>query len=178
MKKILAVLVVFIVFMGCSSLKITTDFDPEFNFLEQKSFSIVHKFTQGEDTLLNDRLISALINELKNKAYVEVSKEEADLIFVFNTNAESKTDIDTSYSMVGYGGYHYGGHMIPTTRSYSYTKGTLIIDALNPKDKKIVWRGIATDILKSYDNPQERIEYIKMVVKEAMKEFPSLVPAQ
>jgi hypothetical protein len=63
--------------------------------------------------------------------------------------------------------------MVATTRTYHYTKGTLIIDALNAKDKKIVWRAISTDILKKQETPQEREAYVNALTKESMKEFPS-----
>lgn len=172
-KKIILIVLSVLILLGCSSLKVNVDYDPEFNFLDQKSFAIVHHNREGEDTLFNDRFINALENELKEKAYIQADKSLADLIFVFHVNVESKVDIDTDYTMVGYGRYGYAGRMVSTTRTYKYTKGTLIIDALNPKDNKIVWRGIITDILKSYANPEERTAYIQKVVKEGMKDFPS-----
>jgi len=178
MKKLGFVLVSILIIAGCSSLKVNVDYDPEFNFSQQHSFTIVHHNKEGEDTLFNDRLIKALEDDLKTKAYVLGSKKSADLIFVFHVNVESKVDIDTDYAMVGYGRYGYGGRMVSSTRTYKYKKGTLIIDALNPKDKKIVFRSISTDILKSYDNPEERIVYIQKVVHKAMKEFPSKVIAK
>lgn len=178
MKKIFIALVSLIILSACSSLKVNVDYDPEFDFSEQNSFAVVHHNKEGEDTLFNDRFIEALTADLGTKAYVRSNKDSADLIFVFHTNVESKVDIDTDYRMVGYGRYGYGGQMVSTTRTYKYTKGTLIIDALNPKDNKIVWRGITTDILKTHKNPAERIAYINAVVKEAMKDFPSNVKVQ
>ena len=175
MKKTLLLSITLLIMTGCSSLKVNVDYDPEFNFNKQTNFAIVHHNKEGEDTLFNDRFIKALEEDLSSKTYVKADKDSADLVFVFHTNVENKTDIDTDYTMVGYGRYGYGGQMVATTRTYKYTKGTLIIDALNPKDNKIVWRSIATDILKSHDNPQERIAYIQEVVKKTMKDFPSKV---
>jgi len=172
-KKIILIVLSVLILLGCSSLKVNVDYDPEFKFLDQKSFAIVHHNREGEDTLFNDRFIKALESDLKEKAYIQADKNSAHLIFVFHVNVESKVDIDTDYTMAGYGRYAYGGPMVSTTRTYKYTKGTLIIDALNPKDNKIVWRVITTDILKSYDNPTERTVYIQKVVHEAMKNFPS-----
>ena len=160
-------------FIGCSSLSVNVDYDPEYKFLQQKSFAIVHKEKKGENTLFNDRLIQALKADLIAKGYVNAQEKEADLIFVFHTNVESKTDIDTDYRTVGYGGYGYGGMVVSQTRTYHYTKGTLIIDALAPANKKVVWRGVTTDTLKSYDTPQERTVYINGVVQETMQKFPS-----
>jgi len=173
MKKVFILVSIMLAFIGCSSLKVNVDYDPEFDFSTKESFAVVHHNKAGEDTLFNDRMTDALEADLKIKAYIKAEKESADLIFVFHTNVESKTDIDTDYTMVGYGGYGYGGHMVATTRTYQYNKGTLIVDALNPVDKKIVWRGIATDVLKTHKTPQERSAYINGVVKETMKSFPS-----
>jgi len=174
-KNIILIVLSAFLLVGCSSLKVNVDYDPAFSFMQQKSFAIVHHNKEGEDTLFNDRFTRALSLDLKQKAYVSEDKSSADLIFVFHVNVESKTDIDTDYTMVGYGRYGYGGHMVSTTRTYKYTKGTLIIDALNPKNNKIVWRAITTDVLKSYDSPEERIAYIQKVVQKAMKDFPSKV---
>jgi len=159
-------------FVGCSSLDVSVDYDPGFDFRTSKSFAIAHYNKEGEDTLFNDRLIKALDADLQSKGYTKSAKEEADLIVTFHTNVENKTSIDTDYQMIGYGRYGYGGGMVATTRTYNYKKGTLIIDVLNPKDEKIVWRGMATDILKEHKTPQERTEYINKVVKETMVSFP------
>lgn len=161
------------VFAGCSSLRVSVDYDPGFEFQTTNSFAIAHYNKEGEDTLFNDRLIGALAADLRSKGYMQSAKKEADLIVTFHTDVENKTSIDTDYQMIGYGGYGYGGGMIATTRTYTYKKGTLIIDVLNPKNEKIVWRGMATDILKEHKTPQERTEYINKVVKETMASFPS-----
>ncbi len=160
------------IFVGCSSLRVNVDYDPDFDFRIPKSFVIAHYNKEGEDTLFNDRLIRALEADLQSKGYMKSSKEEADLIVTFHTNVENKVSIDTDYQMIGYAGYRYGGGMVATTRTYNYQKGTLIIDLLNPKDEKIVWRGIATDILKEHKTPQKRTEYINTVVEKTMADFP------
>jgi len=160
------------VFTGCSSLRVNVDYDPDYDLRTQKSFAIAHYNKEGEDTLFNDRLIRVLEADLQSKGYTNSTKDEADLVVTFHTNVENKTSIDTDYQMIGYARYGYGGGMVATTRTYNYQQGTLIIDVLNPKDEKIVWRGIATDILKEHKTPQERTEYIKKVVKEVMQNFP------
>lgn len=173
MKNIIFTVVAILFLSACSSLRVNVDYDTEFDFTAQKSFSVVHHNKEGEDTLFNDRLIEALVADLSEKSYNKVEQKSADLIFVFHTDVENKVDIDTDYTMVGYRSYIYGGHMMATTRTYQYQEGTLIIDALNPKDNKIVWRGIATDVLKTHKNPAERVKYINNVIKETMKDFPS-----
>ena len=173
MKYIGILIMTVLLLTGCSSLRVEVDYDPSYDFSSSQSFAIVHKTKEGENTLFSDRFINALSKDLQAKGYVQVPKEKADLIFVFHTNVENKTDIDTDYRAVGYGRYGYGGTMVATTRTYHYTKGTLIIDALNSKDEKIVWRAVSTDTLTKQETPQEREAYVNALAKESMKTFPS-----
>jgi len=172
MKKVFMVVLIVLSLVGCSSLKVNVDYDPDYDFSAPRSYAIAHHARAGEDTLFNDRLIKALNEELAAKGYVQVPKQEAQLIFVFHTNVVDKTQIDTDYEMIGYRRYGFGGHMIATTSTYTYTEGTLILDALNPQNQKIVWRGTATDILSKKKSPEERTAYVKKVVHKTMQDFP------
>ena len=178
MKRFFIFMLGFLVFAGCSSLRVNHDYDTEFNFTKQQSFAVAHHNREGDDTLHNDRVLKALEADLVSKGYTKTKKEDADLVFVFHTSVENKTDIDTDYQMVGYRRFGYGGAMIATTNTYHYTKGTLIVDALNPNDEKIVWRGIATDTLNEKKTPEKRTEYINEVITELMKVFPSKTVAK
>jgi len=166
-----------LLFSGCSTLKVSVDYDPEYSFEGKTDYAVVHSNREGENTLANDRIKKALIESLNAKMYKEVAKEEADLVFVFHSDVKDKTDIQTDYQMVGYGGYGFargfGGGMVATTSAYNYTEGTLVIDALNPKTEKIVWRGIAKDELSSsLSSPTEKTLYIRSVVFKLMQNFP------
>jgi hypothetical protein len=67
----------------------------------------------------------------------------------------SKENLVVSTSGMGYGGYgrgwgRYGGGVgMSTTTASTYTEGTLILDAYEPEEKKMVWRGTGTVTLKS-----------------------------
>jgi hypothetical protein len=165
-------------FTACSTIKVETDYDPEFSFKNVSTYAIVHKSKEGANTLTDERIISAIHTRLKAKGYVKTKRSDADLLVVFHTDVRSKTRIVQDYQYVGISPYRYGygGMMaVPTTRAYNYDEGKLLIDILNSKDKKIVWRGIATDSLKSYDTPQERTEYINKVMKSIFKTLPAKV---
>jgi len=141
MKKLLITFFITLLFTGCSTLKVDVDYDENFDFSKHKTFFVKHKNLKGENTLTNDRIISAIEKNLQLKNYKKTSEDIADLIFVFHISVKDKTQIQPNYQ-VGIGRYgRYGGTMISTTSSYDYKEGTLIIDALNPKDKKTLWRG-------------------------------------
>jgi len=173
MKQIIILLSAVALFVGCSTLKISRDYDDTFDFSKQKSFVVKHEEKVGEDSLLYDRIIDSLESNLQAKGYKKSSKEEeADLIFVFHVNIQQKNDIQTNYQMMGFGMYRYGGAAVSTTNTHNYEEGTLIIDALNPKNKKIVWRVTGIQEIKDNKTPQKRKENIDSAITKMMSTFP------
>ncbi|MEA3372701.1 MAG: DUF4136 domain-containing protein [Campylobacterota bacterium] len=161
---------------ACSTINVETDFNPEFSFNSLKTYAVIHKNKTGDDTLANDRIIEAINSDLRSKGYRTVSREEADYLVLFHTDVRNKTRIDTDYQHVGMYPYRYGyrsAMMVPTTRTYTYDEGKLIIDFVEPAENKIFWRGIATDRLKSFDSPEERIKYIHDAIGSLLKTFPA-----
>jgi hypothetical protein len=164
-------------FAGCSQMQVKVDYDTAYDFSGKTNYVIAHNKVKGENTLISDRIQNALKAALNAKSYKEVTKNQADLLFVFHVNVKDKSDVQTDYEMLGYGGYGFsggfGGTMIATTNTYNYKEGTLIVDALKRKTQKIVWHGIATDELSdSLTTPQEKTDYINKMVFKLMENFP------
>ena len=157
-------------FSACSTLSTSIDYDTHYNFTNAHTFAVAHKVKEGENTLTSERIHKALVNTLKAKGLQEVDAKSADLVFLYHTNVQNKTDIYTDYQMVGYG--RYGGMVISTPRSYNYDEGKLIIDAYNPKTNRTVFRAIAVDELPEKKTPQEREAYINKVIEKTLKNFP------
>ncbi len=170
----LLLLFISLIFVGCSTLRVATDYDKSFNMSTLHSFYILHKKAAfKEDTLTTNRINKALITTLQAKNYQLSNKESADFYVVYHLNVTNKTQIDTDYQFVGMYPYRYGRGMVATTRSYNYDEGKLIIDIINPNDKNIIFRSIATDELKRLETPQEREAYINEVISKALKSMPS-----
>ena len=163
-----------LLFVGCSTLDVSTDYDESYDFKNAKTFIIDNSSGSAKNSLFADRVVNALENELRLKNYKKVSKEEADLIFVFHASAEDKSDVQTSFGLSGYRGFtRYGsGMMMATTHTYEYTEGTLVIDALSTKTKKLVWRGIGVKELREKETPAQRTEAVNAAVKKIMEKFP------
>ena len=181
MRKIVILIALLFLVSGCSTLKLETDHDVAYDFTGKKTYTILHSDRVGDNTLANDRITQAIKNTLATKSFEEVSEKAADLLFVFHVNVQQMSDIRTDYQRVGYPGYRYGmygygysaGTMVVATPStYKWTEGKLIIDALNPQTKKIVWRGTATDEIDAHSaSPQEKTQYINKVVIKVMNNF-------
>lgn len=177
MKWIYAVfLTIFLV--GCSTVDVNVDYDQQFKFLEVNNFAVEHETKKGESNLVNDRITAANTQQITQKGYKNDSP--AGLIFNYYYKAQDKTDFQTSYGLgggfgrIGWG----GGMMVSTTDTYEYTEGTLIIDALDVKTKKIVWRGVGVLELQQQKTPQEKTKYVNSIVAKILEKFPSKIAVQ
>ena len=51
-----------------------------------------------------------------------------------------------------------------TTTEYSYTEGTLIIDAYDAAEKKMIWRGSGTVTVKA--KPEKQVKQVQNILKK------------
>lgn len=173
MRTLLSILIILLL-SACSSVRVETDYSPTFTFDQLSSFALLHEREDGVDSLTDTRIISALEKELFAKGYHEQARDKADFYLLYHTDVRNKTRIDTDYQAVGMYPYAYGyqSMMLPSTRVYSYDEAKLIVDIVDPATKTIVWQGIATDKLRSYETPQERTAYIQKVIASLLRHFP------
>ena len=177
-------LIFLVLVTGCSTIQISNDYNPDFDFKTLNTFVIL--YNKSTDSLAKDRIVKALTEEFEAKGYKPAPKDKEDFLVVFHTNVTNKSQIVTDYKVIGvpYYGYHYYGYrhpyrygggtaVVPTYREINYKEGKLVVDALDAKTKKIFWRGTATDRLKSLKTPEERWEYIKNVVTKLLESFPA-----
>lgn len=162
-------------FNACSSLKVSRDYDTSFDMSRLKTFYLISNSEKLRDTLTINRLNKAIKNELKLKGYEETAREGADFLVYYHIDIKNKTQVVTDYQSIGMYPYRYRGMMVPTTRTYNYDEGQLIIDMINPENSNIIYRLSAKDQLKSLDTPQQRSKYINKVIKEILKDFPKRV---
>ena len=172
---------------GCSTLVVDVDYDSSYSFKTNTNYAVVYNPKESDDTLISDRIQRAIKAQLDAKGYEEVTKDRADLVFVFHVNVMQRSDLRTDYEMVGYGGYGYGGAwgyggfggyrtgtmLVEKPSIYRWKEGKLVVDALNTKSKKIVWRGILKDELSNKSSSAEdKTEYINSIIKKLFKSFP------
>ncbi len=173
MPRIFILIFTLFIVTSCSHMQATHDYNPGVDFSKLKTFTILYDHTKGTKTLMKDRIAQALKNELLAKGFRQVARDQADFWVVFHTNVTTRNQIMTDYQRIGvYPYYRRMGPMVPVQREYMYTEGKLVVDAMDPKDKAILWRGKVTDRLPTLKTPQERMKYIQKAVKEVLKDFP------
>ncbi len=174
MKK-LSILLLAFAFFGCSTIKVTYDYDKQADFSKYKTYSFSESINDlGLGDLNRDRIIKAVENEMSAKGFTMA--EDPDLVVDMHLKAKQKVDATATTSGYGYGGpwrYGYGGGFSTTQVSYNeYTEGTLFINLVDMSTEKIVWQGIGTKTLDESANAQKREDNINYSIKQIFTNYP------
>jgi len=165
----------FLTFVSCSSVTVTTDYDRSADFSKYKTFAFFELADKsGSISDLNkNRIINSVKAEMSKKGFVEKGTNP-DLLINLTTFIENKQSI--SSNTYGYGGYYrpygWGGGYVGTTTYdvYNYKDGSLIIDIIDAAKNQLVWQGTGN---KEIDTPSDDPDKtIAEAVAKIMAGFP------
>jgi hypothetical protein len=146
--------------------RITIDYDHDYDFDKVKTFAYVETGdTNSDNPLMDGRIRDAIARELTEGGLTQVDSNP-DLFVTYHLSSKENTVLNTSG--FGYGGWGggwggWGGGISSSTTTVStYTEGTLIIDAYEPEEKKMVWRGTGTVTVKS--KPEKQIQQVNKIL--------------
>ena len=160
---------------SCSSLDISTDFDPTQDFSKYKTYRWERiKERDPNDILtknlrLRKRVLVAVNKGLQEKGFEKLDRGKPDFIVFVHAGVQQKTNV------YYHGGYYYGGWWGPYGSSTSvshYNQGTLVLDIVDPEEKELSWRGIASDVVQSYSDPEALQEELDYVISIMFEDFP------
>lgn len=155
--------------------KVTIDYAHDFDFNTVKTYQYLDTPDSNvKNQLMADRVTSMLKKELAEGGLKEVT-ENPDIYVTYHYTSQENTSYNTtSVGYGGYGGYYggwggwgpygVGGMGSSTTYATTYTEGTLIFDAFEPGDKKLVWRGTGTVTVKA--KPENQIKQVDKILKK------------
>ena len=168
--------------------KVTIDSAHGFDFDSVTTFQYVDTEESNikDNPMMGDRVVSMIKQELREGGLQEV-EENPDLYVTYHFTSEERKQLSTtSMGMGGYGGYWddwggwggYGGFGGPmmgssTTQEYSYEEGTLVIDAYDSAEKKMVWRGSGTVTVK--DKPEKQVKQVENILKKLGKKWDKIL---
>jgi hypothetical protein len=153
--------------LSCAGVSTSNDYDPGFDFASLKTFGFLPvPSNAGLDQLSADKVGAALKNDLTAKGYTVA--ENPDFGIAMHFGKQQKTDV-TSWGY-GWGGWGmWGGGGVDVNQ---YDEGTLIIDFVGMKDKKMIWRGVAKGALAYNPDAADKTEMINNAVAKMLAGFP------
>jgi hypothetical protein len=158
-------------------IKVTSDYDRFIDFSNYQTFKLAQQTTMGQVNSLNrDRITNSIHDEMDKKGFVQ-SDIEPDLIIHAVTVVKNKRALSVNSNAVGHSRF-YGPHGFwgtptnghATVRSNDYKEGTLVIEILDAKTRKLIWTGTAnSELNKKPKNPDEAI---RTAVAKVLTTFP------
>lgn len=183
-KPIVLLMAIFIaaIFTGCSSIKVTYDYDKSVDFSKYRTYEY-YGWAKESDKVMNEldkkRIEGAFASEFAKRGLTYV-ESGGDLVVSLFIVVQQKTGV--TYTTDTYGGY-YGGYYgrgpgwgwgptysTTTAHEYDYNVGTLVIDVFDKKSEQLIFEGIGQKTLDN--NPNSKDRNVQKAVAEIMWNFP------
>ena len=160
LKAILAMMIIALMGACASSTKIQSDYDRSVDFSQYKTYGYYSPMgieNPNYSSLLGQMFRDAIDVQMKQRGYVKSSNP--DVLINVSARMEDKTRVTTTSNPGMYGGGYYGyraGMYDPwggygygsTTHVSQYTEGTVNVDMVDPKLKRMLWEGVAIGRVK------------------------------
>ena len=166
---------------GCSGISISQDYDREVDFQAMRSYdwrqTPVTEATKDSPMtpLIADRIRNAIVHELGARK-VHRDETSPDFLIDYHLTVESRISSTPVTTTVGYGFGTYGRYggigisAAPDIRTYD--EGTLVIDFYLADGNRMVWRGLASQIVDKHEKPEKVTEQINTAVRMILAQFP------
>lgn len=149
--------------------KVTADWDKTVNFTAFKTYAWTKgTIPENANPLTVQRVVASVEAELSAIGLVKVDKDPDLLVAVHGATKE-----DVSLDAWGYGYYPRwggGGGRIDVNK---VLVGTLMVDLIDSRARRAVFRGTATDTVS--DNPQKNEKKIHKAVEKIFQKYPGNV---
>ena len=165
---------------GCASgAKIRSDFDRNADFSQYQTYNFYSDAgpeSTSFQSLFSQHMVSAITKEMDVRGYEK--SDDPDLLVNFNAFLRDKTKVTTRPAPVSYGGYYgyrrgyydpwfgYSHSSATEIHVSEYTEGTLNIDLVDAKNKKMVWEAVAVGRVR-----EKTLQNIELAVMEAVPRF-------
>jgi len=148
---------------GCSGISASYDFDPRTDFAAYKGYAwLPAPREERMNPLVRDRVVAAVDRALQAKGYRTSSSPD------FKVATHAATENRVSVTDWGYGYWRAGGGV----DVYQYQVGTLILDIVDAKTNRLVWRGTASGVVDPSPKPEETTKRINEAVEKMLANFP------
>ena len=182
--RVITTLVTFTLITACvSSTKIQSDYDHNIDFGQYKTYGYYSPMgieNPNYSSLLGQMFRDAIDAQMLPKGYVK--SDNPDLLINVSARLEDKTRVTTTTDPMMYGDYYgyrgdmydpWGGYGYGTSTHVSqYTEGTINVDMVDIKQKRMVWEGIAIGRVNEKEKTGELRQDIMTGVAEMFEGYP------
>jgi hypothetical protein len=159
------------------SLKVSSDYDKSADFTTYRTFSMYDLKTSGRVSQLNRERIAKYIKAEMTKRGFKETNTNPDLMVNAVTVIKDKRSLVANSNYYSYGGFYRPyAYWAPASRyttvsTYEYKDGSLVIDVVDAKTKKMIWEGTASAQFEK--RPQDPDAAISSTVAKIMEAFPA-----
>ena len=167
---------------GCAGQQVTTDYSPATSFSQFTTFALVSSpDTAAAQQLLDQRVRNAVQAQLTTKGLTATDRASADLYVGYGMVDKTHPAVYTYRDGWGWGGgwgwrYYRWGVAWPMTvqrRVETYTDGTVVVNLVDAKTKKVVWEGEVPDVVNlPVDNPVRATKEVDAAVTKLFTKYP------
>ena len=167
-----------LVLTGCSSVRVTSDYNPSTDFSALKTFAWQHADQPEtgnpriDNDLIDERVRAAVNSELSAKGFRVVDQVEADFHVAYFVDFIQRFGGSTVCFGVGGGTNGRHGTVGYNTDISHSEEGYLTIDIINPEDGKNFWRGVGRRTSYESNNPKKITKIVNQSVAGILKKFP------
>lgn len=171
--------------VGCTNKpSVETDHQANFDFSGLKTFNVAESKQDIKENILISpftfsHIHAALETELAKRYQASAATQGADFIVSYHVIIEEKIDPRSYDTLYGYGVYGRGYYPYGAPFFYGvnsgirvYNQGSLIVDIVETKTNKPIWRGVSEKRLSRGMSPQQQREVLSKAVTEVIAQFP------
>ena len=157
------------------TLNISTDYDKSVNYSTIKTYKIDRSETAGQVNSIQLNRIEGLIRKEFDQRDLMEGTEKPDILVNVVAVLKTKNSISVDASNYRLGGIYrpYGYWSAPghaTIREQSYQEGSLLIDVIDAKTRKLLWTG--TLMAEINGRPKNSGKGLEKAIAKLMQEFP------
>ncbi len=159
---------------GCAAMTVSSHIERNVNFADYVTYDwgSPDALPVGDPRLDNneffrDYVMGAIEKELAGKGFRQAFSGEPDLLVHYHANVNQKVDV---YEVDRPYGYCYQDC---EPRVVEFEQGTLVVDIVDRRTNKVVWRGWAQDTMNGVIDNQDRLE---KQVSEGVTKMMKLIP--
>jgi hypothetical protein len=184
LKRGVAILLILVVAGGCSSVKVSQDFDGSKNFDGYRRYNWqaeTQKKTGDvriDNPFLDERIRTAIDRTLVERGFKKVEQGAQDFMVRYIYRIRSKIESSDARTGFGFGfgfgsaGRHGAIGISSGTNVNQYDEGILVIDFIESPSKALIWRGTGTRRVLQHTKPEKDTKKINELVEKLLAQYP------